>query len=186
MGLNNDTFTAGVVPGGLTDHTEIKILLCCVLRAVGEPVAKDVLLEALTDQGYANYFECADALSDLEAAGHLRSENELFSVTACGADIASQLCADVPLTVRERVTARTAALHARKKKEQSHQTEIIRRDVDYLVACRLCDSAGVELFSLRLAAPTLDIARRIRDTFIDDAEAIVRDNTERLTGEKLG
>lgn len=184
--MSGDTFTAGVVPGGLTDHTEIKILFCCVLQALGEPVPKDVLLTAFTDNGYANYFECADALSDLEHAGHLRRQAEsLYELTASGASIAGELCGDVPLTVRERVTARAGVLLRRKKNEESHRTRILHRGADYLVECRLCDKQGVELFALHLAAPTLETAQKIRDTFIDDAEAIVRAATERLTGEKL-
>ncbi|MEA4911553.1 MAG: DUF4364 family protein [Oscillospiraceae bacterium] len=184
--MANGTFTAGVVPGGLTDHTEIKILLCCVLRALGEPVEKAVLLSAFTENGYANYFECADALSDLEAAGHLlQSGNECYSVTDSGKRIAAQLCGDVPLTVRERVTARAAALWKRRKNEAVHHTRILHRDLDYLVECSLFDQQGGELFSLRLAAPTLEIAQHMRDAFIDNGEAVVRSATEQLTGEVL-
>ena len=45
----NDAFTAGVRPGGLTDSTEIRLLLCYLVKNAG-PITRTEI-EMLTDEG---------------------------------------------------------------------------------------------------------------------------------------
>ena len=184
--MNNNTFTAGVVPGGLTDHREIKILLCHVLFSLNEPVSNSNLLEAFCEQGSANYFECADAISDLVSAGHLlQNEMNEYTLTETGAYIARELVADVPASVRDLVTDKASELHNRSNKEKHHRVDIIKRDGDYFAICKLCESDGTEIFSVSLSVPNKTFAQLVRDRFVDNAEDIVRTNMEMLTGEKL-
>ncbi len=182
----NDTFTAGVVPGGLTDHKEIKILICVVLNSIAEPVSNSNLLEAFTDEGYANYFECADAVSDLIEAGHiLQNDANEYSLSATGKTIATELYSDLPATVRERVTDKAFSLHIRSKKEKHHRVDIIKRDNAYFAVCKLCESNGTEVFSVSITVPTMAMAKTVRERFVDNAEEIVRLNMRLLTGESL-
>ncbi|NLC79504.1 MAG: DUF4364 family protein [Ruminococcaceae bacterium] len=182
----SDTFTAGVVPGGLTDHKEIKILICVVLNSIAEPVSNSNLLEAFTEEGYANYFECADAISDLIAAGQLiQNEANEYSLSDSGRTIAAELYSDLPATVRERVTDKAFALHNHSKKEKHHRVDIIKRDDAYFAVCKLCESNGTEVFSVSITVPTKAVAQTVRERFVDNAEEIVRLNMRLLTGESL-
>jgi hypothetical protein len=182
--MERDTFTAGVVPGGLTDHKEIKILLCHVLCEPGF-MFHDDLLEALTGLGYANYFECADALAGLVAAGHIRQDDTRYSILESGREIARTLIDDVPLTVRERVEGSARTLVRRARNRNSHKVGIIETDLGYRVRCTVCDSMGNELFAVELDAPNQRTAQVVRDNFVDQAEDIMRYCITILTGGAL-
>ena len=50
-----EAFTAGVKPGGLTDDTQIRILLCYLIKTAG-PLTRDTLQGALLQVQLVNYF----------------------------------------------------------------------------------------------------------------------------------
>ena len=64
-----ETFTAGIRPGGLTEGREIRILVCHILSELSEPMSFDEMTEAILSDGTANYFEFADALAELRETG---------------------------------------------------------------------------------------------------------------------
>ena len=64
-----ETFTAGIRPGGLTEGREIRILICYILSELSEPMSFDEMTEAILSDGTANYFEFADALAELRETG---------------------------------------------------------------------------------------------------------------------
>ena len=70
-----EAFTAGVKMGGLTNDTEIRILLCYLIKSVG-PVTREAMEAALLQEELVNYFEFVGALNDLVAQG-LAIEGEL-------------------------------------------------------------------------------------------------------------
>ena len=49
-----ETFTAGIRPGGLTEGREIRILICHILSELGEPMSFDEMTEAVLTDGAAN------------------------------------------------------------------------------------------------------------------------------------
>ena len=51
----NDAFTAGVRPGGLTSSTEIRLLLCYLVKNAG-PIARQEIENALMEEALVNYF----------------------------------------------------------------------------------------------------------------------------------
>ena len=63
-----EAFTAGVKPGGLTDDTQIRILLCYLIKTAG-PLTRDTLQGALLQEQLVNYFEFADALAEVQKQG---------------------------------------------------------------------------------------------------------------------
>ena len=60
-----EAFTAGVRPGGLTDDTQIRMLLCYLVKVAG-PVKRETMQGALLQEQLVNYFESADALAEVE------------------------------------------------------------------------------------------------------------------------
>ena len=73
--LDLNAFTAGVEPGGLTHGYEIKILVCYLLGQIGTGMTFTQISDALLHRGLVNYFELANALSDLTESGHLTCED---------------------------------------------------------------------------------------------------------------
>ncbi len=183
--MTNETFTAGVEPGGLTTNTEIKILICHVLCEIEMPITQTDLLSALTDRGYANYFESADAISDLLAAALIAEDGDgRFTATAKGRSIADTLSSGLPYTVRERVTARARSLARRKCAENDNKVTIERQDNgSFLVRCSVCDRHGDTVFAVELTAPSRGDAQKLRDSFLDRPTDVVRKNYELLTGQ---
>lgn len=184
--MDKNTFTAGVVPGGLTDHTEIKIMICYVLTELDAPIAHDDLLEALTGKGYANYFECANALSDLLETKHVYQDlDNGYCVLDSGRKIAQTLIDDVPITIRERVLLSAKELARTTRNRKSHKVSIIEVESGYKVRCSVHDFSGNELFSVELDAPTRSMAQRIRENFVAKAEDVMRFCITTLIDEEL-
>ena len=181
----NDAFTAGVVPGGLISHSEIKILICDVLRSLKEPAAHGDVVNSLTDRGLANYFELNDAISELLNAGHLVQEGEVYSLSPTGRQIAEMLAGDLPATVRERALSAVSRAVEDSKKKRQNLAEIVRTESGYEVRCSIVDEAAGPLYRLTLYAPTRSAAETIRDNFIDKAERLLRQDLSLLTGEEF-
>jgi len=51
----NDAFTAGVRPGGLTNSTEIRLLLCYLVKNAG-PITRTEIENALMEEGFGKLF----------------------------------------------------------------------------------------------------------------------------------
>ena len=177
--MDNKAFTAGVVPGGLTTHREIKILICCILTTLDAPFKHDLLMDALTAEGMVNSFEAADAVSDLIDLGHVTETSGKYQISDTGREIADLLRTDVPLTVRERVLAKSARLFRRQVNIEQHHVEITERDGGFVVRGSIGDF-GVELFAVEVYAPNRIHAENIKDNFIDKGADVMRDALSRL------
>ena len=53
--MSNQAFTGGVRPGGLTTSTEIRILLCYLLKSIGIPLTRQEIENALLSEELVNY-----------------------------------------------------------------------------------------------------------------------------------
>lgn len=176
----DNAFTAGVVPGGLTQHKEIKILICYVLNELSAPLAHAYLLESISTEGLANYFECADAVSDLLEQGHIEQRAEGYVVTDTGRSIAELIAGDIPLTARERALRRAGELLRRQINQKQHKVDIARRDDGYLVRGAITDGDS-EVFAVEIYAPNSTHAQNIRRNFIDHGQEIFMEAIEKLT-----
>lgn len=63
--MEYDAFTGGVAPGGLRSKSDIRILICYMLKSVNAPLSGDDIIKVLQEKSLANYFEASDALSAL-------------------------------------------------------------------------------------------------------------------------
>ena len=172
--MAGNAFTAGVKPGGLTTSTEIRILLCYLLRQAGVPLPRREIEAALLGEELVNYFELASNLSELCEQGFLREEEGGYTVESAGAEIAETLADDVPLSVRE--AAVRAALSARQfaYREAQHHVEIAPAEGGgYAVRCSLQDM-GSDVFSVSLYLPDRMTAQLTREKFIENGDHIYR------------
>ena len=82
-----EAFTAGVRPGGLTDDTQIRMLLCYLVKVAG-PVKHETLQGALLQEQLVNYFEFADALAEVEKQKLVTVDSESrYTITRKGATV---------------------------------------------------------------------------------------------------
>jgi len=177
--MDGSTFTAGVVRGGLINQDDIKVLFCLLLSDKKEAIERSILLECLSAEGLANYFECADALSDLEKNGHIALFENGYVITQTGREIAGELKSSVALTVREKAMESLENYISAQRRKNSHNVVITEKDGGYVVRCTVKDY-GSNVFALEVFAPDKGVANMIRDNFIDNAEEIMRSSLSLL------
>ena len=100
----NDAFTAGVRPGGLTSSTEIRLLLCYLVKNAG-PITRQEIENALMEEALVNYFEIGSCLDDITKQALVTLTGDSYAITDKGRKVAQELAYDLPRTVRERAVA---------------------------------------------------------------------------------
>ena len=175
-----EAFTAGVKPGGLTDDTQIRILLCYLVKTAG-PLTRDTLQGALLQEQLVNYFEFADALADVEKQ-QLISVNEegQYTITAKGSTVADTLALDLPRTVRESAIRAVMQIQSWRHKAAMNRARVEEEDGEYTVWCAIGD-LGSDVFRLQLAMPDKLTAETIKNNFTAHGSEIYSKVMDMLT-----
>ena len=175
-----EAFTAGVKPGGLTDITQIRILLGYLVKTAG-PLTRDTLQGALVQEQLVNYFEFADALADVERQQLVSlDEDERYSITDKGSTVADTLAFDLPRTVRESAIRAVMQIQSWKHKAAMNRARIEEEDGEYVVWCAIGDM-GSDVFRLQLAMPDKLTAETIRNNFTAHGSEIYSKVMDMLT-----
>ena len=183
--MENDAFVAGIAPGGLTSHSEVKILCCYLINNMDKPVSQDVLVSAVSKDGLVNYFELISALTELTDSGHLILSDCCYTVSESGRQIAALLSGDLPFSVRSKAGDSLRYLAEHERRSHDNKVEIRKTGTGYEVRCSISDLTEGPLYSLTVYVPSLSAANTVRDNFIDKAEQLLRNDLSLLTGEKL-
>ena len=175
-----EAFTAGVKPGGLTDDTQIRILLCYLVKTAG-PLTRDTLQGALLQEQLVNYFEFADALADVEKQ-HLVAidEESQYSITKKGSTVADTLALDLPRTVRESAIRAVMQIQSWRHKAAMNRARVEEEDGEYTVWCAIGD-LGSDVFRLQLAMPDKLTAETIKNNFTAHGSEIYSKIVDMLT-----
>ena len=186
--MSNQAFTGGVRPGGLTTSTEIRILLCYLLKSIGIPLTRQEIENALLSEELVNYFELSDALDKLCALGHLTLEGDAYRVTASGSDLADTLEGEVPRSVRESAVNAVLTAQQYKRKQAQHKAQVSKAADGWRVRCTIED-LGESVFSVELYLPDELTANAVKEKFIADGDDVFRcmlglltDNRQLLSG----
>ena len=180
-----DAFTGGVEPGGLRSKDEIRILICYLLSSVSAPLTKDDILSIMQENGFANYFEVTDSLSELTANGNLLCSEDpvpLYTAPGQGKMVAAQLDKALPLSVREKAVAAALNLLARAKRERENKVEIEKISAGYQVTCHV-SGGEVELMRFTLYAPDEKQAKMIKRNFHQSPELVYQVMLSLVTGQ---
>ena len=132
----NDAFTAGVRPGGLTDSTEIRLLLCYLVKNAG-PITRTEIENALMEEQLVNYFEIGSCLDDITRQQLVTLKEDRYSITEKGRKVAQELAYDLPRSVRERAVAAVLRSQTWARKEAEYSARITEKpDGHCSVECR--------------------------------------------------
>ncbi len=166
--MKRDAFSAGVEPGGLHSHHEIKILICYMLNGVHEPLPRTAVLDIISGGGMANFFDASAAIDDLVERGNLsETDGGLLSVTEAGRHAASTLADMIPFTLRERSVSAGLRLLARQHSERDNRVEMAPAESGgWMVTCSVGNTAPLLRFEL-LVGDELQ-AQQVRDKFLND------------------
>ncbi len=183
----DETFTAGISPGGLTAGREIRILVCHILSELGEPMSFDEMTEAILSDGTANYFEFADALAELRETGCIvsfKTESGIneYTVTEKGKAAAKTLENDLPLSVREKSAQSARNIIQRRRIEKENLVSISKTEDGYMIHVRVTD-IGTDLMELSLFMPNIEQALAAKEKFLSDPAGTYMGVLKTLAGE---
>ncbi len=166
--MERDAFSAGVEPGGLHSHHEIKILICYMLSSVREPLPRTTVLDILSGGGMANFFDASAAIDDLLKRHNLcETDDDLLTVTETGRHAATTLADMIPFTLRERSVDAALRLLARQRSERDNSAEILpAEEGGWKVVCSVGTTTPLLRFEL-LVGDELQ-AQQVRDRFLSD------------------
>ncbi|MCI8361085.1 MAG: DUF4364 family protein [Clostridiales bacterium] len=182
-----DAFRAGVEPGGLINRTEIRLLVCYLLKSIRQPLSGQLLQELFHYEGLANYFEVGQAIQDLLEQGNIRlspDEPDAYELTDSGRSVVVILERDLPATVREKAVKSAVRLLTRIRREAENKVEITKAERGYVVSCSVMDR-GVELMKVRLMVADEIQAKTVREIFLDDPSAIYTGVVELMTHDHI-
>lgn len=173
--MEYDAFTEGIAPGGLRNRSEIGILICYILNYVGKPFPKDDLIEIIQENGFANYFETTNAISELIKNNNIEysgDNSRELNITKNGRLIAAQLNSSLSLMIRQRAANATANLLMKRKIENENPVTITRADGGgYNINLRITDGLR-DLMSLTMFVPDIKEANAVKRSFHKNPERL--------------
>lgn len=181
-------FSAGIEPGGLTLGHEIKILLCFLLQNISQKLTLSQINEALLKRGLVNYFELADAMSELLDSGHITichtnaNDEECYAITELGLRTSIEFSDSLPLTVREKALSSAQNMLARQKSAAENIVTVDKVTDGYMVNLIISD-IGSDLMNLSLFMPTSTEADAVKRQFIRDPLLVYKGILALLTGD---
>lgn len=167
-----DAFDAGIALGGLRNCNEIRLLVCYLLKAIDKPIPRTLVVDAILNDGLANYFEINEAIAELLKGGNIDRDivdgEEVLTVTARGRNSAELLETTLPKTVREKSVNAAIKLTtlAQNKRENEILTEKLP-DGGYNVTFVL-GSKGDELMRLTVFVADGMQLEVVKNNFLED------------------
>ncbi|HIW73119.1 MAG TPA: DUF4364 family protein [Firmicutes bacterium] len=180
---DGQVFSDGVEPGGLRTSQEIKILVCYMLLGAGEAMPRQAVLEIISGNGMANFFETGSAIDELVRLGHLtEGEGDTLALTETGRQVADTLSGMIPYTLRERSVKSALQLLTRIRRERENTVTIEKLPHGYNVTCAIGDDESPLMsFTLRVADDLQ--AQMVKERFLSDPVLLYRSLLAVLSGD---
>lgn len=179
----NDAFTAGVRPGGLTGSTEIRLLLCYLVKTSG-PISRQELENALVEEELVNYFEIGSCLDDITQQGMVTLKDGQYTITDKGRKVAQEIAYDLPRSVRESAVAAVMRRQLWTHKQAEYGADITEKPDGHCTVHCTIKALEQELFRLDLGAPDKLSAEMIQRQFILKGNEIYQLLINKLTEEE--
>lgn len=182
--MAQDTFSEGIVPGGLREKNEIKLLVCYLLKALDRSLTRTQLNEILCEYNAANYFEINSAVSELISGGQLTCEltdgDELFTLTAKAALDVAAIEHSLPRAVREKTVAAGLRILSRERIIKESRVEVIELSHGYHIEFTVMDM-DTELLKITVYVPDKEQIETVKRNFFNNAVTIYSDVISSLT-----
>ena len=157
--------------GFIHDKLDIKLLVLYLMDRAAAPIDFATLTDlALCDQG-VDYFQYAEAVSELTDSGHLDQRGELYAITDKGRRACAAGESSLSPVVRRRCDRRLGPLNQALKRRAQVRAGVEEVSQGFQVRLSMDDDQG-SLFSLTLLAPTREDAQRIADGFQEHPDRV--------------
>lgn len=170
--MEYDAFDAGIELGGLRNRDDIRLLICYLLKSVDSPMTRQMLNEAMQEDGLANYFEVGQAIEELLKTANITAdilgEDEVISVTQKGREAAEMLEMSLPKTVREKAVNSAIRLITRARVERENKIEVTKEENGgYTITFTLFDK-NTQFMKLSVYVCDSLQLEQIKQNFIND------------------
>lgn len=180
----NDTFSEGIAPGGLREKSEIKLLLCYLLKMVDKSLTKTQINDILLEYPIANYFEVNEALSELVKSGtvisDIRENDEVFTITHKAKFEVSTIERSLPRSIREKAVSAALGVLTRDKIKNECDVTVEQKDGGYYVTFGI-DDVGVKLMGLTVFVADASQVEIVKKNFFSNAVSIYSNIISSLT-----
>jgi hypothetical protein len=157
--------------GFIHDKLDIKLLVLYLMDRVAAPIDFSTLTDlSMCDSG-VDYFQFAEAVSELVDSGHITQDGEFYAVTGKGRRACAAGESSLSSVIRSRCDHRLAPLNQALKRKAQVRAELRPQPLGYDVCLAMDDDQG-SLFSLTLLAPSQEDGQRIADQFLQHPDRI--------------
>ena len=170
--LHFDAFMGGVEDGGLRSVNSIYLTVCYIVENIDGRVTGDIIIQAMSESGIANYFEVANAIDKLKKNGTVIEDEsgalKLNKNTGANIELVEK---DLPYTIREKSIKLVQKIIAKENFKRENKAEIVKTDKGYNVILNIMDG-DIEFLSLTLFAASFEQAEMIKEKFISNPAGV--------------
>jgi hypothetical protein len=161
---------------------ETKIFILFLLSRLSAGTPFETLYDLAQHAGGVGYFDFSECLESLVDTGHVRVENNRYSLTDKGVGNIKITEKNLPYSVRLKADG-IARVHrtAAARDAMVRTSRIIRRDGGYTVGLSLSDGAG-DIISINMFAPNEREAISLEDGFRERAENVYNELIKIIIG----
>jgi len=167
--------------GFIREDTEIKVLILFIMRRLHKPVTLDLLTDLTMCDDAVGYFDVTECIAMLVDTGHIKLEDNKYSLTSKGERNGEILEKNLPYTVKIKAEEKTADLRTILNR---NAMIITNRDQcengGYKVSLSLSDGIG-EIISMELFAINEQRADKLERGFRKNAEKVYQTIIDLLT-----
>ena len=165
---------ATMPPGFIHDKMDIKILVLYLLNRTEYPISFAQLTDLSLCDGGVDYFDFAQAVSDLVETKHLRLEDQRYTITEKGRRDGRITQDQLAFSLRRKCDGNLERLNAQLRQENQVRTQVLSRpEGGFTLRAGLEDNQS-GLMSLDLYCPTREQAEEMAAAFQQDPHRVYR------------
>lgn len=166
--------------GFIRDKLDIKFLILYLMARTAAPVDFPTLTDLTLCDGGIDYFEFAEAVSELVASEHLLLEEDRYSITEKGRLDGAACESSLPYSVKRRCNVNLAKVNgALRRSAQVRAETIAHGDGNLTVRMTLDDESG-NLMTIELLCVNQDQAERLMAGFQAQPERVYNEVLDAL------
>lgn len=154
--------------GSITDEERARLLVLYSLRALGQLIPYDKLVELTIMCAELNFFDFVNEFEALQTTGHLDSFEKdgvkVVCLTPMGEEVLNTLEKRLPYSIREKTSANAAKMLAQMRFKAQVYAETEKTDKGWLVTCNINEQDDV-MFKLTLGVANEMQAKSIGEHF---------------------
>lgn len=158
--------------GFIHDKLDIKFLILYLMARVAAPIDFPTLTElTMCDEG-VDYFDFAEAVSELVNSDHLTLKDGLYEITEKGRANGAVCESSLPYSVKHKCSANLVKLNGILRRNAQVRAEITPRESGGFTARMFLDDDGGNLLTLEFFCGSQEQAQRLADGFKTKPERV--------------